>query len=96
MTLLAHRLDAPVIRGEIPGRPPAITADERELYARIAAAAGGLGPAPAARVDVDLACFGHGDPVLTGASAQLRSVAGCGAFGLWPPFTAGSAGPRHR
>jgi glyoxylase-like metal-dependent hydrolase (beta-lactamase superfamily II) len=28
-----------------------------------------------AELDVDVACFGHGDPVLSGATAELRSVA---------------------
>jgi glyoxylase-like metal-dependent hydrolase (beta-lactamase superfamily II) len=148
--MLAHRLDAPVIRGLASGPPPQLTDAERDMYARVVTA-GGVPPAPAARVDVevgdgdlvdfgggatvvgapghtdgsiaiylpehrlvftgdsaartpdgrvilgpfntdrdraidsvrrlaeldaDVACFGHGDPVMTGASGMLRAAAG--------------------
>ncbi|MCW3814154.1 MBL fold metallo-hydrolase [Micromonospora sp. DR5-3] len=145
--VVAHAADAPVLRGERPGPPPAFTEAERDLHARVAA---GLPPAPPVRVDrevtdrdlldfgggaevvgtpghtdgsvalhlprhrllftgdvaaeyggevifgvfhvdraraaesfrrlaaldVDLACFGHGEPVLGGAGDRLRAAAG--------------------
>ncbi|MGH3929836.1 MAG: SDR family NAD(P)-dependent oxidoreductase [Pseudonocardiaceae bacterium] len=49
VTVLAHRRDAPIIRGEVPGPPPVLTDDERELLASIVG--DGLPPAPPARVD---------------------------------------------
>jgi glyoxylase-like metal-dependent hydrolase (beta-lactamase superfamily II) len=177
---MAHRADAPVIRGDTPGPPPALTDEERPLLARIMAAAGaatgaatdngaapdgqedgspGLGPVPPcgvdrelaegdlldfgggaavigvpghtdgsiaihlpahrllftgdsvastqegrvilgpfnvdraqaidsfrklADLDVDMACFGHGDPVRADAAAALRAVTQQGSFGLAP------------
>jgi glyoxylase-like metal-dependent hydrolase (beta-lactamase superfamily II) len=173
-TVMAHRADAPVIRGHLPGPPPALTDEERPLLARIMAAAGegapagadgqedgspGLGPVPPCRVDrelaegdlldfgggaaviglpghtdgsiaihlpahrllftgdsvasteegqvllgpfnvdraqaigsfrklvdldVDIACFGHGDPVRADVAAALRAVTQQGSFGLAP------------
>lgn len=145
--VVAHALDAPVIRGHAPGPPPNFTDFERELHAQVAA---GLAPAAPVRVDrevrdgdvldfgggahviatpghtdgsialhlpdhgvlltgdiaaeyqgevilgvfnldrptaaasfarlsgldVDVACFGHGEPLLGGAGARLRRVAG--------------------
>lgn len=50
-TVLAHRLDAPVIRGEAVGAEPILTPVERELHARVAA---GLPPAPSCPVDIEL------------------------------------------
>jgi len=144
--VVAHRFDAPVIRGERSGPPPNFTEFERELHAQVAA---GLPGAPPVRVDhevsdgdildfaggahvigtpghtdgsialhlpehhilitgdivaehagevmfgvfhldrdeaaasfrrladldVNLACFGHGDPVLSGAGACLQAAA---------------------
>jgi glyoxylase-like metal-dependent hydrolase (beta-lactamase superfamily II) len=175
---MAHRADAPVIRGDMPGPPPALTDEERPLLARIMAAAGaapgngagagaggqedgspGLGPVPPCRVDrelaegdlldfgggaavigvpghtdgsiaihlpahrllftgdsvasteegrvllgpfnldraqaissfrkladldVDFACFGHGDPVRADVAAALRAVTQQGSFGVAP------------
>ena len=70
MTVLAHRADAPVIRGERPGPPPAFTPAERELHARVAA---GLPPAPPARVDVELE---EGDRLDVGGGATVLAVPG--------------------
>ena len=44
--VLAHRADALVIRGEMPGPPPEFTAEEKALHEQIMAASGGLPPAP--------------------------------------------------
>lgn len=167
--VMAHPADAPVIRGEMPGPPPALTEEERPRHARIMAAdatstsdgdgngslarvppcrvdrelaegdlldfAGGaavigapghtdgsiaihlpahrllftgdsvartpdgrviLGPFNVDRaeaidsfrnladLDVDAACFGHGDPLLADAAAALRAVAQQGSFGVAP------------
>ena len=68
--VLAHRADAPVIRGERPGPPPSFTPAERELHARVAA---GLPPAPPARVDVEL---GQGYRLDVGGKALVLSVPG--------------------
>ena len=51
VTVLAHRADAPIVRGDVPPPPPDLTEFERGLHARVAA---GLTRAPAARVDVEL------------------------------------------
>jgi glyoxylase-like metal-dependent hydrolase (beta-lactamase superfamily II) len=158
-TVLAHRWDAPVIRGDMPAPAPVFTSEERLVHERIVAAAGGLPPAPPCRVDqeltegdlldlgggaavigvpghtdgsiaihcpahrilftgdsvartpdgrvilgpfnvdrdeaigsfrklagldVDVACFGHGEPVLADGSAALRSAAERGSFRLSP------------
>jgi glyoxylase-like metal-dependent hydrolase (beta-lactamase superfamily II) len=49
--VLAHRLDAPVVRGAATGTEPVFTPAERELHARVAA---GLPPSPPCPVDVEL------------------------------------------
>ncbi len=49
--VLAHRTDAPVIRGELPGAPPVFTPAEEVLHRQVA---GALPAAPPARVDRDL------------------------------------------
>jgi glyoxylase-like metal-dependent hydrolase (beta-lactamase superfamily II) len=49
--VLAHRLDAPVIRGQAAGAEPVFTDAERALHAQVAA---DLPPAPPARVDREL------------------------------------------
>jgi glyoxylase-like metal-dependent hydrolase (beta-lactamase superfamily II) len=165
--VLAHRADALVIRGEMPGPAPVFTDEEKVLHEQIVAGmnepsgrhAGGLPPAPPCRVDqelasgdlidlgggaavvgapghtdgsiavhipaqrllftgdsvatnragqvilgpfnvdrheaiqtfrtlsdldVDTACFGHGDPVKTDASAALRAAVRDGRFTLAP------------
>ncbi|MGH3099109.1 MAG: MBL fold metallo-hydrolase [Streptosporangiales bacterium] len=53
--MMAHALDAPVIRGEQAGPPPNFTEWERELHAEVAA---GLPPAPPVRIDQQV---GDGD-----------------------------------
>jgi glyoxylase-like metal-dependent hydrolase (beta-lactamase superfamily II) len=155
--VLAHHVDAPVIRGEMPGPAPDFTPEEQALREQIAAAASGLPSAPPCRVDqelasgdlidlgggaavigapghtdgsiaihipaqrllftgdsvaangagqvilgpfnvdrdqaistfreladldVDIACFGHGDPVVADASAALRAAVADGRFTL--------------
>jgi glyoxylase-like metal-dependent hydrolase (beta-lactamase superfamily II) len=50
-TVLAHRADAPVVRGVTPGAEPVFTPAERPLHAAVAA---GLPPAPPCPVDVEL------------------------------------------
>ena len=71
--VLAHRADAPVIRGEMPAPPPAFTAEEKLLHERVLAAAGGLGPAPACRVDDELAA---GDLIDLGGGAAVIGAPG--------------------
>jgi len=71
--VLAHRCDAPVIRGEMPAPPPDLTAGERALHGRITAAAGGLPAAPPCRVDRELA---EGDLLDLGGGAAVIGVPG--------------------
>jgi hypothetical protein len=49
---MAHRREAPIIRGQVPGPPPVLPDDEREFRAAIVS--DGLPPAPPARVDREL------------------------------------------
>jgi glyoxylase-like metal-dependent hydrolase (beta-lactamase superfamily II) len=70
--MLAHRLDAPVIRGQVSGQPPQLTDAERDLYARIVIA-GGIPPAPPARVDIELS---DGDLVDFGGGAVVVGTPG--------------------
>ena len=49
--VVVGRADAPFVRGDVPGPPPAFTAAEQALHAVVAA---GLEPAPAARVDEEV------------------------------------------
>ncbi|WP_433555688.1 MBL fold metallo-hydrolase [Pseudonocardia xinjiangensis] len=78
VTVLAHRADAPIIRGDRPGPPPDFTDAERELHARVAH---GLPPAPPARVDVELE---GGEELDIGAGARVLHVPGHtdGSIGL--------------
>ncbi|MGH3916899.1 MAG: MBL fold metallo-hydrolase [Pseudonocardiaceae bacterium] len=71
VTVLAHRRDAPIIRGEVPGSPPVLTDDERELLASIVG--DGLPPAPPARVDSELE---DGDVLPFGGGAHVLAVPG--------------------
>jgi glyoxylase-like metal-dependent hydrolase (beta-lactamase superfamily II) len=71
--VLAHRADAPVIRGEMPAPPPAFTAAEKVLYEQIVAASGGLPPAPPCRVDQELA---GGDLIDLGGGAAVIGAPG--------------------
>jgi glyoxylase-like metal-dependent hydrolase (beta-lactamase superfamily II) len=70
VTVLAHRADAPIIRGEVPPPPPDLTDFEKELHARVAA---GLSRAPAARVDIELT---DGAAVEIGDGARVVHVPG--------------------
>ncbi len=48
----AHRLDAPMIRGEVAGPPPVLVSDfERELFAQVGAGTDTSAPVPPVRVD---------------------------------------------
>jgi glyoxylase-like metal-dependent hydrolase (beta-lactamase superfamily II) len=71
--VLAHRADAPVIRGEMPGPPPAVTPEERALYQQIGAAASGLPSAPPCRVDQELV---SGDLIDLGGGAAVIGAPG--------------------
>lgn len=51
VSVLAHALDAPIIRGDRSGSPPNFTDDERALHERVAS---GLPPAPPARASIAL------------------------------------------
>jgi glyoxylase-like metal-dependent hydrolase (beta-lactamase superfamily II) len=72
-SVLAHRWDAPVIRGDMPAPAPALTAGERLRHERIVAAAGGLPPAPPCRVDQELS---EGDLLDLGGGAAVIGVPG--------------------
>lgn len=69
--VLAHRAEAPVIRGEVPGPPPQFTHEERELHARITA--GGLPQAPPCRVDRELE---NDDSVEFGGGTRILATPG--------------------
>ena len=75
--VLAHRVDAPVIRGEMPGPAPDVTAAEKTLHERIVAGAGGrsgaLPGAPPCRVDQELA---GGDLIDLGGGAAVIGAPG--------------------
>ena len=71
--VLAHRCDAPVIRGDMPAPAPEFTAEERPLHERIAAAAGGLRAVPPCRVDRELS---EGDLLDLGGGAVVIGVPG--------------------
>jgi glyoxylase-like metal-dependent hydrolase (beta-lactamase superfamily II) len=70
--VLAHRWDAPVIRGDMPAPQPDLTAGERALYERITAA-GPPRAAPPCRVDRELA---EGDLLDLGGGAAVIGVPG--------------------
>ena len=65
----AHRVDAPIIRGDTPGSFPNLTHAEEGLYAQIA---GSVPDAPPARVDRELA----DDEVLAELGASVISTPG--------------------
>jgi glyoxylase-like metal-dependent hydrolase (beta-lactamase superfamily II) len=72
--VLAHRADALVIRGEMPGPPPEFTPEEQVLHEQImAAAGGGLPTAPPCRVDQELA---SGDLIDLGGGATVIGAPG--------------------
>lgn len=68
--VVAHALDAPVIRGEVPGPPPNLTDAERELHTQVAA---GLPPAPPVPVDHEVH---DGDLLDLGGGARVVSTPG--------------------
>ena len=70
--VLAHRADALVIRGEMPGPAPEFTPDEKALHEQIMAA-GGLPAAPPCRVDQELA---SGDLIDLGGGAAVIGAPG--------------------
>jgi glyoxylase-like metal-dependent hydrolase (beta-lactamase superfamily II) len=71
VTVTAHRRDAPIIRGHVPGPPPVLTDHERELHAAIVG--NGLSPAAPARVDRELE---DGDMLPFGGGAYVLAVPG--------------------
>ncbi|MEV0236563.1 MBL fold metallo-hydrolase [Nonomuraea sp. NPDC050786] len=71
VTVLAHRLDAAVIRGERPAPPPNFTEQERALHRSLGAHL--LPAAPACRVDVELE---DGDTIDFGGGAQVIHTPG--------------------
>ena len=71
--VLAHRADALVIRGEMPGPPPDFTPEEKALHEKVVAAAGGLPAAPPCRVDQELT---SGDLIDLGGGAAVIGAPG--------------------
>ncbi|MGA5759238.1 MBL fold metallo-hydrolase [Nonomuraea bangladeshensis] len=71
VTVLAHRLEAPVIRGERPAPPPRFTDQERVLHRELGAHL--LPPAPACRVDRELE---DGDVIDFGGGARVIHTPG--------------------
>jgi glyoxylase-like metal-dependent hydrolase (beta-lactamase superfamily II) len=71
--VLAHRVDAPVIRGDMPGPAPDFTPDEKVLHEQIMAAASGLPSAPPCRVDQELQ---SGDLIDLGGGAAVVGAPG--------------------
>ncbi|MFB4279772.1 MULTISPECIES: MBL fold metallo-hydrolase [unclassified Nonomuraea] len=71
VSVLAHRLEAPVIRGERPAPPPLFTDEERALHRSLGAHL--LPPAPACRVDRELE---DGDLIDFGGGARVIHTPG--------------------
>jgi glyoxylase-like metal-dependent hydrolase (beta-lactamase superfamily II) len=71
VTVMAHRREAPIIRGEVSGPPPNFTDWERELHRNIGADK--LPPAPPARVDRELQ---DGDLLEFGGGARVIATPG--------------------
>ncbi|UBU10248.1 MBL fold metallo-hydrolase [Nonomuraea gerenzanensis] len=69
--VLAHRAEAPVIRGEVPAPPPAFTEEERALHRSLGAHL--LPPAPPCRVDRELE---DGDLIAFGGGARVVATPG--------------------
>jgi glyoxylase-like metal-dependent hydrolase (beta-lactamase superfamily II) len=69
--ILAHRLDAPIIRGEAPAKPPVLLDWERQLYERVGSPDLMTGPP----VDVDLEVE-DGDVLAFGGGAEVLLVPG--------------------
>ncbi|MEV0590595.1 MBL fold metallo-hydrolase [Nonomuraea cavernae] len=71
VTVMAHRLEAPVIRGETPAPPPNFTDEERELHRGLGAHL--LPPVPPCRVDRELE---DGDLIGFGGGARVIATPG--------------------
>ncbi|MEV4374209.1 MBL fold metallo-hydrolase [Nonomuraea sp. NPDC049637] len=71
VTVLAHRLEAPVIRGDVPAPPPNFTDEERALHRSLGADL--LPPAPPCRVDRELE---DGDVIAFGGGARVIATPG--------------------
>jgi glyoxylase-like metal-dependent hydrolase (beta-lactamase superfamily II) len=72
----AHRLDAPMVRGEAPGPPPILVTDwERELFAQVHATTDMSAPIAPVRVDHEL---DHGDRIDLGNGLWATCVAAPG------------------
>src|SRR5439155_2516414 len=68
--VVAHKADAPILRGDEPGPPPELTADERPLHAQVTA---GLAPAPPVTVDREVR---DGSVLDFGGGAHVIAVPG--------------------
>nr|QEO73660.1 metallo-beta-lactamase family protein [uncultured bacterium] len=66
----AHRLEAPVIRGDVPAPPPVVPPEERELFDRITP---GVPVAPRSPVDEEV---DEGDVLDFGGGARVLSIPG--------------------
>jgi glyoxylase-like metal-dependent hydrolase (beta-lactamase superfamily II) len=71
VTVMAHRREAPVIRGDVPAPPPNFTDEERELHRSLGAHL--LPPAPPCRVDRELE---DGDVIGFGGGARVIATPG--------------------
>lgn len=81
--VLAHALDAPVVRGEAPEPPPVLSEAERPYYEQ---AIRSTPKAPPARVDLEVA---DGDEIDLGGGARVVHLPGhtAGSIGLYVPRT---------
>lgn len=79
--VLAHRLDAPVVRGERPRAEPVLTDAERPLYQQVSTGASTL---PPCTVDTELT---GGDVIDFGGGAQVIGTPGHtdGSIAIWLP-----------
>ena len=71
--VLAHRVDAPVIRGDMPAPAPDFTDEEKMLREQLVAGAAGLPAAPPCPVDQELA---SGDLIDLGGGAAVIGAPG--------------------
>lgn len=73
--VLAHRADAPFIRGDEPGPPPQLLDRERPIFDRVRAGLAGAEPPEPVRVDRELA---DGDVIDLGGGTPAVAVAAPG------------------